>query len=348
MFSLLRPYIFGLDPEVAHDLAIKSLKFNFVPKSFFKVEDEEILNIELFKTKLKNPIGLAAGFDKSAEAYNSLFKLGFGFVEVGTITPKSQLGNPKPRVFRLEKDKAMINRLGFNNDGAERVLDRLVENPPEDFLGINIGPNKDTKDKSLDFLECFNKLNKLANYITINISSPNTVGLRNFHEEKLLSNLLSGLNKLKKKQKIKCPIVLKLSPDMEEKEISNINELVLKFKVNGIILTNTSDKNRENLSDDKKNETGGLSGLPLQNLSLKFIKIFYKSNKGNLPIIGVGGIDSGKSAFEKITAGASAVQLYTGMVYKGPGIVKDIKKELIEILKKEKIKSIQEAVGINS
>ena len=348
MFSLLRPYIFGLDPEVAHDLAIKSLKFNFIPKSFFKVEDEEILNIELFKTKLKNPIGLAAGFDKSAEAYNSLFKLGFGFVEVGTITPKSQLGNPKPRVFRLEKDKAMINRLGFNNDGAERVLDRLVENPPEDFLGINIGPNKDTKDKSLDFLECFNKLNKLANYITINISSPNTVGLRNFHEEKLLSNLLSGLNKLKKKQKIKCPIVLKLSPDMKEKEISNINELVLKFKVNGIILTNTSDKNRENLSDDKKNETGGLSGLPLQNLSLKFIKIFYKSNKGNLPIIGVGGIDSGKSAFEKITAGASVVQLYTGMVYKGPGIVKDIKKELIEILKKEKIKNIQEAVGINS
>jgi dihydroorotate dehydrogenase len=348
MFSLLRPYIFGLDPEVAHDLAIKSLKFNFIPKSFFKVEDEEMLNVEMFKTKLKNPIGLAAGFDKSAEVYNSLFKLGFGFIEVGTITPKSQLGNPKPRVFRLEKDKAMINRLGFNNDGVERVSDRLAENPPEDFLGINIGPNKDTKDKSLDFLECFDKLNKLANYITINISSPNTVGLRDFHEEKLLSNLLRGLNELKKKKKIKCPIILKLSPDMEEKEISNINELVLKFKVNGLILTNTSNQNRENLFDDKKNEVGGLSGIPLQNLSSKFIKIFYKSNKGNLPIIGVGGIDSGKSAFEKITAGASVVQLYTGMVYKGPGIVKDIKKELIEILKKEKIKNIQEAVGINS
>ena len=348
MFSLLRPYIFGLDPEVAHDLAIKSLKFNFIPKSFFTVEDEEMLNVEVFKTKLKNPIGLAAGFDKSAEVYNSLFKLGFGFVEVGTITPKSQLGNPKPRVFRLEKDKAMINRLGFKNDGIERVSNRLNENPPEDFLGINIGPNKDTKEKSLDFLECFDKLNNLANYITINISSPNTVGLRNFHEEKLLSNLLDKLNKLKRNQKIKCPIVLKLSPDIEEKEISNINELVLKFKVNGLILTNTSDQNRENLSDDKKNETGGLSGLPLQNLSLKFIKSFYKSNNGNIPIIGVGGIDSGKSAFEKIIAGASAVQLYTGMVYKGPGIVKDIKKELIEILKKEKIKNIQEAVGINS
>ena len=348
MFSFLRPYIFGLDPEVAHDLAIKSLKFNFVPKSFFKVEGEEILNTELFQKKLKNPIGLAAGFDKSAEVYNSLFRLGFGFVEVGTITPKSQLGNPKPRVFRLEKDKAMINRLGFNNDGIEITSNRLAEDPPEDFLGINIGPNKDTKDKTLDFLECYDKLNKFAGYITVNISSPNTTGLRNFHEEKLLSNLLSKLNELKKHKKIKCPIVLKLSPDIKEKEISNINELVLKFKIDGIVLTNTSNQNRENLSDKKKNENGGLSGLPLQKISLKFIKIFYKSNKKKIPIIGVGGIDSGQSVFEKITAGASAVQLYTGMVYKGPGIVKDIKKELIEILKKEKLKNIQDAVGINS
>jgi dihydroorotate dehydrogenase len=348
MFSLLRPYIFGLDPEVAHDLAIKSLKLNLIPKSFFKVEGEEILATELFKKKLKNPIGLAAGFDKSAEVYNSLFKLGFGFVEVGTITPKSQLGNPKPRIFRLEKDKAMINRLGFNNDGIEIVSDRLVENPPEDFLGINIGPNKETKDKTSDFLECFNKLNNLASYITVNISSPNTEGLRNFHEEKLLSNLLSKLNKLKKIKKIKCPIALKISPDIEEKEISNINELVLKFNIDGIILTNTSNESRKDLSDIKKNEVGGLSGLPLQKLSLKFIKNFYKSNKGSVPIIGVGGIDSGQSAFEKIAAGATAIQLYTGMVYKGPGVVKNIKKELIEILKKEKISNIQQAIGINS
>ena len=348
MFSLLRPYIFGLDPEVAHDLAIKSLKLNLIPKSFFEVEGEEILATELFKKKLKNPIGLAAGFDKSAEVYNSLFKLGFGFVEVGTITPKSQLGNPKPRIFRLEKDKAMINRLGFNNDGAKIVSDRLIENPPEDFLGINIGPNKDAKDKTLDFLECFNKLNNLANYITVNISSPNTEGLRDFHEEKLLSNLLSKLNELKKIKKIKCPIALKISPDIAEKEISNINELVLKFNIDGIILTNTSSQSRENLSDIKKNEAGGLSGLPLQKLSLKFIKNFYKSNKGNLPIIGVGGIDNGQSAFEKIAAGATAVQLYTGMVYKGPGVVKKIKKELIEILKKKKISNIQQAIGINS
>ena len=348
MFSFLRPYIFGLDPEVAQDLAIKSLKLNVIPKSFFQVDEEERLEIELFKKKLKNPIGLAAGFDKSAEVYNSLFKLGFGFVEVGTITPRRQLGNPKPRIFRLEKDKAMINRLGFNNDGAEDVLERLISNPPEDFLGINIGPNKETKDKISDFTKCFDKLGKLSSYITVNISSPNTEGLRDFHEEKLLSNLLSKLNELKKNKTIQCPIVLKISPDIEEKKISDINELISKFKVDGIILTNTTNQHREHLSDIKKNEDGGLSGLPLQKISLKLIKIFYKSNKGKVPIIGVGGIDSGKSAFEKIAAGATAVQLYTGMVYKGPGVVKDIKKEVIGILKKEKIKNIKEAIGINS
>jgi dihydroorotate dehydrogenase len=307
-----------------------------------------MLSTKLFKKKLKNPIGLAAGFDKSAEVYNSLFKIGFGFVEVGTITPKRQFGNFKPRIFRLEKDKAMINRLGFNNDGIETISARLTKNLPDDFLGINIGPNKDTKDKILDFVECFSKLNKFASYITVNISSPNTEGLRDFHEEKLLSELLNKLYELKKNQKILCPIVLKLSPDIEEKEITTINEMVLKFKIDGVVLTNTTNQNRNNLVDINKHEIGGLSGLPLQKLSLKFIKNFYKSNKGKLPIIGVGGIDSGQSAFEKIAAGATAVQLYTGMVYKGPGIVKDIKKELIEILKKEKIENIQQAIGINS
>jgi len=348
MFSFLRPYIFGLDPEVAHDLAIKSLRFNVIPKSFFQVDEEEILETVLFKKKLKNPIGLAAGFDKSAEVYNSLFRLGFGFVEVGTITPQPQAGNPKPRVFRPEKDKAMINRLGFNNDGMEIISERLAENPPVGFLGINVGPNKVTKDKTSDFIKCFDKLNKLASYITINISSPNTVGLRDFHEEKLLSDLLSKLNKLKKNKKIQCPIALKISPDINEQEISNINELILKFKIDGIILTNSTNQHREYLTDVKKNETGGLSGLPLEEISLKLIKNFYKLNKRNIPIIGVGGVDSGQSAFKKIAAGATAIQLYTGMVYKGPGVVKNIKKELIEILKKEKIINIQEAIGINS
>ena len=347
MFAFLRPYIFTLDPEAAHDLAIKSLRFNLMPKNFFQVENEEMLSTKLFKKNLKNPIGLAAGFDKSAEVYNSLFKLGFGFVEVGTITPKRQFGNPKPRVFRLEKDKALINRLGFNNDGIDAVTERLKKDKPEEFLGINIGPNKDTKDKALDFLECFDSLNKFANYITVNISSPNTVGLRDFHEEKLLSELLNKLLEMKIKQKITCPIALKLSPDIKDSEITNINEMILKYKIDGVLLTNTTNQNRDDLLDTSRNEIGGLSGQPLKKLSLRFIKKFYKSNKGKIPIIGVGGIDSGESAFEKIAAGATVVQLYTGMIYKGPGIVKNIKKELIEILKKEKINNIQKAIGIN-
>ena len=348
MFSYLRPYIFSLDPESAHDLAIKSLKYNFIPQSFFDVKNEEMLSTSLFRKKLKNPIGLAAGFDKSAEVYNSLFRLGFGFIEIGTVTPIKQLGNPKPRIFRLEKDRALINRLGFNNDGMDMVSRRLTNKLPDEFLGVNIGPNKDTKNKILDFLKCLNQLYKFASYITINISSPNTEGLRDFHEDHLLTELLTQINNVKKKQNITTPIVLKLSPDINNQEISNVNELILKFRIDGVILANTTNQNRNNLKDVNKNQSGGLSGVPIQNLSTKFIKNFYKSNKKKTPIIGVGGVDSGQSAFEKIVAGASAIQLYTGMVYKGPGIVREIKSELIEILKKEKIKNISDAIGVNS
>ena len=183
MFSVLKPYIFSLDPEVAHDLAIKSLKANFLPKSLFYVKNEEILETNLFNKTIKNPIGLAAGFDKSAEVYNSLFKLGYGFVEVGTITPKKQLGNPKPRIFRLEKDKALINRLGFNNHGLEIVGQRLSRNKPNGTLGINIGPNRETKDKTEDINKCLSEQYLYADYITVNISSPNTEGLRDFIEK---------------------------------------------------------------------------------------------------------------------------------------------------------------------
>ena len=348
MFSIFKPYIFSLDPEVAHDLAIKSLKFNVLPKNLFSVENEEILEINLLGEKLPNPIGLAAGFDKSAEVYNSLFKLGYGFVEVGTITPKRQLGNPKPRIFRLEKDEALINRLGFNNHGCEIVSERIQRNLPNGFLGINIGPNKDTKNKEEDYYLCLSKLASYSSYLTINISSPNTEGLRDFHNQKALEKLLSGVNKIKKERNITKPIVIKLSPDIQDQEISNIIELITKFKIDGIIISNTTDSNRDSLSDDRKNEKGGLSGKPLKNLSTSLIKKFYRETKGKLEIIGVGGIDSGQAAFEKICAGANAVQLYTGMVYKGPGVVKDMKKELISILKKENLKNISEAVGINA
>ena len=348
MYSILKPFIFTLDPEVAHDLAINSLKLNVLPKNLFKVEDEELLETKLFNQSLPNPIGLAAGFDKSAEVYNSLFKLGYGFVEVGTVTPKRQLGNPKPRVFRLEKDQALINRLGFNNHGSEIVSKRILENIPNGFLGINVGPNKDTKNKEEDYYLCLSKLHSCAGYLTINISSPNTERLRDFHEKKEFEKLLIGINKIKEEKNILKPLAVKLSPDINDSEISEIIELIFKYKINGIIISNTTDSNRGNLSDFQKNEKGGLSGKPLKDLSSSLIKKFYKETKGKVQIIGVGGVDSGQSAFDKISCGANVVQLYTGMVYKGPGIVKEMKRELISILKKENIKNISAAVGIKA
>ena len=348
MFSILKPYIFSLDPEVAHDLAIKSLKLNLLPKSIFTVNNENMLQTTLFNKKIPNPIGLAAGFDKSAEVYNSLFKLGYGFVEVGTITPKRQLGNPKPRIFRLEKDQALINRLGFNNHGSEIVSKRLAENSPSGFLGINIGPNKDTQNKEEDYYICLSRLFSYAHYVTINISSPNTEGLRSFHDEKELKRLLTGINRVKKDENILKPIILKLSPDINENDISKIIELIFQYKIDGIVISNTTDGNRSNLSDFNKNEAGGLSGQPLKDLSTQLIKKFYNETRGKIQIIGVGGVDSGQAAFEKIISGANAIQLYTGMVYKGPGVVKEMKKELISILKKENIKNIRDAVGINA
>ena len=348
MFSILRPYIFSLDPEVAHDLAIKSLKANILPMSFFGVEEEELLETKLFNKRIKNPIGLAAGFDKSWEVYNSLFKLGYGFVEVGTVTPKKQLGNPKPRIFRLEKDNALINRLGFNNNGSDIVANRVYQNKPQGYLGINIGPNRETKNKLDDYNICLSKLHSYADYITINISSPNTEGLRDFHEENSMKKLLGALNKLKKEKNINKPLAIKLSPDIKEKNISKIIEIILEYKVEGLIIANTTDQNREKLLDSQKNESGGLSGNPIRGISTDLVKKFSKELKKKITIIGVGGIDSGQSAFDKITAGASAVQLYTGMVYKGPGVVKEIKKELISILKVNKLKNISDAVGINT
>ena len=348
MFSFLRPFIFNLDPETAHDLAIKSLKYNVLPKSLFTVEDEDILNTKLFGKIIDNPIGLAAGFDKSAEVYNEIFKIGFGFVEVGTVTPKKQYGNQKPRVFRLEKDQALINRLGFNNDGSDAIKKRIEHNAPDGLLGINIGPNKDTDNMYNDFLSCAKTFFPIGDYITINISSPNTEGLRNFHEKENLEKLLIKINEIRKESNFKKSFLLKISPDLDESSINNIVDLSLKNNINGIILTNTSDKNRDKLIDNQKNEKGGLSGQPIKDLSTKIIQKFYKKLNGKIPIIGVGGVDSGNAAFEKIAAGASAIQLYTGMIYKGPMIVKEIKKGLIIKLNEKGFKNISEAVGSNS
>ena len=222
MFSFLRTFIFSLDPEKAHDLAIKSLKYNFLPGNLFSVANEEILKTTLFGKEIENPIGLAAGFDKSAEVYNEIFKLGFGFVEVGTVTPRQQYGNEKPRIFRLEKDRALINRLGFNNDGSEVIKKRIENNVPNGLLGINIGPNKDVPDMINDFLECAEIFFPLGDYVTINISSPNTKGLREFHKAEHLKTLLSKIDDIRKKSNFNKSFLLKISPDLEDSFIDYI------------------------------------------------------------------------------------------------------------------------------
>ena len=345
MFSILRPFLFSLNPETAHDLAIKSLKFNFIPSKVFEVEDEQMLSIRLLGKNFPNPIGLAAGFDKSAEAYNPLLKLGFGFVEVGTVTPLKQFGNPKPRIFRLEDDGALINRLGFNNDGMKIIKNRIKSDGKKGILGINIGPNKDTKDQKNDFCLGLENFFDIADYITVNISSPNTAGLRDFHDQEKLKGLLLALNQIKKDNKTNIPLLLKISPDIKDNHISEIVDVATQNDISAIILTNTTNSNRDNLVSEAKKEEGGLSGEPIQQISINMIKKFYKQLNGRIPIIGVGGVNSGKTAYEKIIAGASLLQLYTGFVYKGPLAAKDIKKELIQILKSEGINNIKEAVG---
>ncbi len=343
MFSKIRPLIFKLNPELAHDLAIKALKFNYKPINNIK-KDSSIETSILGKT-LPNPIGIAAGFDKDAEVYNPLFRLGFGFVEVGTITPLKQYGNLKPRLFRLEEDEALINRLGFNNSGASIVSSRIKSTSPKGLLGINIGPNKDTKNRLEDYLICFQKFHKLGDYITINISSPNTENLRSFHNQNELDELMHAIKEEKQTLKTNILIAVKISPDIEKTNIEKISEILLKYKIDLIIISNTTDKNRENLKNINKLEKGGLSGKPLEIKSNILINRFYKILQNKIKIIGVGGVDSGKSAYEKIINGANLVQLYTGMIYRGPNIASKIGNELIEILKNKGIKNISEAIG---
>ncbi len=348
MFSNLRSLIFKLDPEKAHTLAIKSLKFNFVPNFFQDEENDSLFKTTLFNKDLKNPIGMAAGFDKNAEVYNQLFKLGYGFVEVGTITPLSQYGNPKPRVFRLVEDEALINRLGFNNHGAKNVLDRIRKNPKTGILGVNIGPNKDAQNRLEDYLSGLRSFYEVADYITINISSPNTENLRNFHDQTRLDKLLKEIKKEKKNLNSKIPIVVKIAPDINDSEIEKISGVLINNEVEAIIISNTSNATREKLTNIQKHQKGGLSGKPIEDKSNLLINKFYKHLKNKIKIIGVGGVDSGSSAYNKFLAGAHYIQLYTGMVYKGPNIVNTIKNDLSELLLKEGVKNFTEIIGNKS
>ncbi len=344
MFEKIKSLIFKFDPETAHDLAIKALKTKLVP---VKVKNYETLRVKFLDKEISNPIGIAAGFDKNAEVYNSLFKLGFGFVEVGTITPEPQFGNTKPRVFRLEEDQALINRLGFNNVGSIRAASNIINDPPIGLLGINIGPNKDSKNRINDYLQCFKNLSNLGDYITINISSPNTENLRSFHNPKELEELLKALNEEKIKQKSTIRIAVKIAPDLELKDLDIIGNILLNNNIEFVIISNTSDGTRDNLKNINKFEKGGLSGKPIEQKSNIIIKEFYKIFKNEIKIIGVGGVDSGKSAYEKFILGASYIQLYTGMVYQGPNIVNKISEELNDILSSDGIKNIEEIVGSN-
>jgi len=345
MYSKLRSLIFKIDPEKAHNLAIQSLKFNLVLNVFDENKNDPIFKTKIFDKELDNPIGIAAGFDKNAEVYNALFRLGFGFVEVGTITPLKQYGNPKPRVFRLVKDEALINRLGFNNHGAEVILDRIKSNSQLGLLGINIGPNKDSNNRMNDYLIGLKTFYEVADYITINISSPNTENLRNFHEESKLQELLASILKEKNDLKSKVPIAVKISPDINENQINLISEILLENEIKAIIISNTSESSRDKLSDIQRHQKGGLSGKPIETKSNILINKFYKLLKGKIKIIGVGGVDSGQAAYDKFLVGADYIQLYTGMVFKGPNIAGIIKKDLKDLLLRDGVKNFTEIVG---
>ena len=345
MYSNLRSLIFKIDPERAHFLAIQSLKLNLVSNIFDENKNDPILKTKLFNQDLDNPIGIAAGFDKNAEVYNPLFKLGFGFVEVGTVTPLKQYGNEKPRVFRLVEDQALINRLGFNNHGSDTILNRIKSNKKLGVLGVNVGPNKDSNDRLNDYLIGLEKFSEVADYITINISSPNTENLRNFHEEHKLKELLKSVSEKKKQLKSEIPVAVKISPDISENQIDLISEILLENEISAIIISNTSEASRETLQNIQRHQKGGLSGKPIEKKSNLLISKFYKLIKGKIKIIGVGGVDSGKAAYDKFLLGADYVQLYTGMVFQGPNIAGMIKKDLKELLIRDGVKNFTEIVG---
>ena len=342
MFNILRPLIFKFSPEVAHSLAIKALKLNNIPYS--KPKDNHILETTFCEKKLSSPIGVAAGFDKNAEVYNPLFNLGFGFVEVGTITPKPQFGNPKPRVFRLEKEEALINRLGFNNHGSEIISKRIAENLPSGFLGINVGPNKETQNKEEDYFLCLSRLGTQAGYLTINISSPNTKGLRDFQEEKSLSELLSCISETRENLKRPIPIFLKIAPDLARNDLETIAEVAVAHKIDAIIATNTT-LDRKGINNVYREVAGGLSGKPLFEKSTRVLAIMSDTLGGRIPLIGVGGISCGSDAYQKICAGASAVQLYTALIYQGFSLIGRIATELDKCLEGGGFENVSEAVG---
>ena len=277
MFDILRPFLFKINPETAHSLAINALKFGNIAS--IKINKSPRIETSIFNEKIHSPIGVAAGFDKNAEVYNSLFNLGFGFVEVGTVTPKPQFGNSRPRVFRLEEDEALINRLGFNNQGCEEISLRIKKNKPKGLLGINIGPNKDSSDRIKDYTTCLKKFINLASYITINISSPNTENLRDFHKTSELNNLIKSILEEKNNSNSSTPIAVKISPDLSSNQVEKISQILIDNKIETIIISNSTDRNREGLTNMNRFEKGGLSGKPIEKISNRIINEILQSRR---------------------------------------------------------------------
>lgn len=351
--DFLMPLARSVPPETSHRLAVLGCKYKLFAGS--GKEDPHILSTPFFNTHLKNPIGIAAGFDKQGEAIEGLDKIGFGFVEIGSVTPEAQPGNPTPRVFRLNADQAIINRYGFNSEGHQAVFERLnelrKENTFKGILGINLGKNKTSPDALEDYVKGVNTFGPIADYLVINVSSPNTPGLRDLQGKQDLENLLAGVvearNKLSTNNTV--PIFVKIAPDLTKKDIEDISAVVLKkkCKVDGLIVSNTTVDKSQVSDQELAKEAGGLSGAPLKSKSTQLIAEMFAQTKGKIPIIGVGGVFNGRDAFEKIEAGASCVQLYTAFIFHGPPIVTKIKTELAEILSEQGYKSVSEVVGKN-
>ena len=340
-----------MDSEDAHRLAINLLRFGLFPKNKILAKDP-ILEQDVFGINFSNPIGLAAGFDKNAEAFESILALGCGFVEVGSFTPRPQFGNPKPRAFRLLEDEAAISRHGFNNDGLAKGLRRLaIRKKKLGLVGINLGINKDSKTPIVDYVDSIIRTSAYGDYITVNISSPNTEGLRELQNANNLDCLLKEIYKVKSSplnNKKAPPILLKVAPDITNKMIEDIINLALKYKIDGLIVGNTTISRPSSLQGHSKNEVGGLSGKPLFELSTKILAQFYTLSEGRINLIGSGGVYSVETAYAKIKAGASLIQIYTGLMYHGPELFRIIFDGLGIALREDGFANIKDAIGVNA
>jgi len=333
--SLARNALFTLDPETAHGLSITALKSGIVPGC--RANHNPRLSVTLAGLSFANPLGMAAGYDKNAEVGPELARLGFGFVEVGTITPKPQDGNPKPRIFRLTRDRAVINRLGFNNQGHAAALARISARPRAGLLGINIGANKDSTDRTQDYVEGIATFADVADYFTVNISSPNTPGLRNLQTRAALGELLTRVLAERDRKARRVPVFLKIAPDLSESDLDDIAAESLAQKLDGLIVSNTTLSRSGLAADPKQNEAGGLSGRPLFERSTIVLAKMRQRLGTSMPLIGVGGIDSAETAAEKIRAGADLIQLYTGFIYGGPMLPARILRDLSRLCDRENL-----------